>query len=845
MGKFHRFTQPTYSGVPSLVSGPSYVSFNGIDYNFFNVVSGGTGSSGSAYMDGAKGSGPNTGTYGVAFGEDATSANTNRGFKALAENTDVLDDLMNRDLALPVRTALTTPLAPVATLVVPTGTFVGNSVGYPIDMLFQVTDDHDREILNSSNQAIVVTSVVGATIGTGFTTTAVTLTLSDIIPVGKTYRLYYSTRSSLASMPSDALSFINVRGAQEVAAEVEAVFSSIQAPLAQGVAWNASPKSTLWDLARSGLNERFIRKSGNANTYVPAYHPVAVGFDTEGSGGWYQRGTLSGTSPGPGITAYSAAVASSVVGTMGQADHALGGLWNVVLNDALTSSTTAHRVAISSGFVYLGGYVPGNGTTGNGSESSPGLFSFYAGARKKILGSGTKRTRLTPGSTGFIEGAQLTLDTGDYYYLTTDSNRGTIALGVDVIRVEVDGVVYSLVPVSFVDNNTANVVFLDGSVPNFGPKAAVIKTWIQTNTFFSDGGAGLYDRLRGNTVPSNGFRGFFHAAPPSDVTPTESSEEYAKFYAESVGSNFPAVAWGGYNSLNKEYSTVGYLYSNGNIGTYGDISAANGSFTGIVNCNRLDSQGITEGTSLVTFTKEVKFSSPFSVDAGDTATFNGIAQFNSTVNLASVVNFTSPSSVFFSGATTINGNLLVNAGGVGDSFQVWRDLTVHANVAATDATFTGDLSVSGDSLVRAVRPRALKVQNTATDGNIDIDVSNYPVTYWDVSAVTTGQSGLNYFQINLLNFKTGDTGRSQRAVVYLLRTSAVTGSLVSTVVFTAKDQSSTSISTSNKEVRIPVKTDEPSVTKLEFELIRLNNWVTGLDFWKVICWADHQTFELL
>jgi hypothetical protein len=94
----HRFADPTYD-----FGGGSFPgSLFGQAYDRINVVSGGIGAGGSAPAEPKK---PvphvNAGTYFVAFGEDGTSANTNRGFKALAENTDFLDDVVHRDLAAP------------------------------------------------------------------------------------------------------------------------------------------------------------------------------------------------------------------------------------------------------------------------------------------------------------------------------------------------------------------------------------------------------------------------------------------------------------------------------------------------------------------------------------------------------------------------------------------------------------------------------------------------------------------------------------------------------------------------------------------------------------------------
>jgi hypothetical protein len=97
MGNFHRFVDPTYNlfGGESFPAAPGGTGAIGTHtYDRINVTSGGVGGGGSSNVDGQKSTGDTKYTYFVAFGENATSRNTNRGLKALAENTDVLDDLM-------------------------------------------------------------------------------------------------------------------------------------------------------------------------------------------------------------------------------------------------------------------------------------------------------------------------------------------------------------------------------------------------------------------------------------------------------------------------------------------------------------------------------------------------------------------------------------------------------------------------------------------------------------------------------------------------------------------------------------------------------------------------------
>jgi hypothetical protein len=198
---FHRFVQPAYFAAPACPVAPAVVAFNGVNYNLFNVTSGGVGAGGSALMSGAKPSGVNTGTYAVAFGEDATSTNLNRPIRALIENTDTIDDWLHRDIATPVRTANAVAGAPVSSIVLPANTYVGGSGGYALDVLFSILNSDGEEILNGDNK-VEVASITGAVIGDGFSAGAVTLNLSFAIPTGTTYYVVYGTRSTLASLAS-------------------------------------------------------------------------------------------------------------------------------------------------------------------------------------------------------------------------------------------------------------------------------------------------------------------------------------------------------------------------------------------------------------------------------------------------------------------------------------------------------------------------------------------------------------------------------------------------------------------------------------------------------------------
>lgn len=207
---FHRLTVPSYSG--GLPGGYDYIN---------NQISGTP-----AAADGAKSGGPNSGTYFVAFGEDATSSNFNRSAKALAQNCDYLDDLLRRDLA--IRTIRGDELVAGSPKTTVTLTGPGVFLGAPgtpnttagLATIFQILDDNDREIVDPGTGTECTVTAISDTVGTNFSAGNVDLTVTPGIPIGVTFRVVYGIRSSLATMPVDTLTNVIIRGAQEVPGEL-------------------------------------------------------------------------------------------------------------------------------------------------------------------------------------------------------------------------------------------------------------------------------------------------------------------------------------------------------------------------------------------------------------------------------------------------------------------------------------------------------------------------------------------------------------------------------------------------------------------------------------------------
>lgn len=368
---FHRYSQPSYPGFPSLAAPPGGVSFNGTLYDFINVITDGDGSSGSAFADTYKSSGPNTGSYFHAFGEDATSSNFNRGMRALAENCDFLDDLLNQPLSVPVRTSLTTAGAPVSSIVLPTATFVGDSGSYPIEMLFNVVDDQDRAIVTSGTR-VQVSSITGATIGDGFSSGAVTLNLNVSIPTSTQYRVFYGTRSKLATLPTDAFTFDRTYG---LYADIIPYAGS--GNWADGNPLSATNVEQALDEIVSDLGDTTNGASGARR----------IGYNGTGSL-WAGGGALAALSVEQAIDEIVATLGTTTDGSSGSSKVGYNGA-SSAWKDATTLAATSVEAAIDEVVTTLASVASG---TGQG-VSKIGLYATnFAGALTGVGGGGILTT---------------------------------------------------------------------------------------------------------------------------------------------------------------------------------------------------------------------------------------------------------------------------------------------------------------------------------------------------------------------------------------------------------------------------------------------------------------------
>lgn len=199
---FHRLTPPTYfiSGGGPLPTGYDYLN---------DPTSGGSGSGIPAPSDtGPKTGGIYDGVYFVAEDVEQVNAfNTNRGTHALAQNTDYIDGILHGDLVVAIFDQVSNGHGGVASYSLNAsvdGLWVSNASVDPTT-LFTVTDTFGDPII-IDRSIVVVTSITGATIGTGFSRhNPVVFHFNKTIPDKQGFRVYYGIQASFAHMPFDVI----------------------------------------------------------------------------------------------------------------------------------------------------------------------------------------------------------------------------------------------------------------------------------------------------------------------------------------------------------------------------------------------------------------------------------------------------------------------------------------------------------------------------------------------------------------------------------------------------------------------------------------------------------------
>lgn len=583
---FHRLgTNPSgYDSYPS-----------GFDYINTPSLNGDPGS--PALTDSKKGSGPNQGTYFVGFGEDGLSMAVNRGLKALAENTDYLDEKVRRPLAIMKSVTGTVAGVPLASIVLPelTGVYLGSGGGVTpetVDTLFQIVDSNYNEIIiQSTGLRVAVSTVSGGTIGAGFALAQVTLNLSVAIPVGTSYRVLYSIKGNLGDMARDAVAAFNPRAAVKTGAEVENLFRVLRAPVALSEPWNSSPfHSTIWDLAISGINDRYRRATSVNTSYTRPddYYPAISATDTAGAGAWWER-------RGPAITGYSNDLNSD---TNRYYDPA-NAIWAARCRDSGSGSAVGGAV----GYMFYGSrwttvhypdsaYSPAYASSLHvetfdpmGTISDNNLTKVAMNAPIEIL---------LDGSRAYVE-----LTSADHYFakaipgITGDVASG-IACGLDMIEIVWDDGRGTATPhlylvAAIASDKAVEVRELNGRPPPFPGTPLALPTgfraWHRMTTGNGSGSIAMYDYYNGGMYDDGvvWLDGFVHTSIAYNTYLTNKSsigyyeqpghsgirKAPARFFGSDLTAYTNALEWGGFEhdvtigDNNPGYIVKGRLLSNG------------------------------------------------------------------------------------------------------------------------------------------------------------------------------------------------------------------------------------------------------------------------------------------
>lgn len=552
---------------------PSYVGGLPVGYSYINNRTSGV----PSMADGALASGANTGSYFLGYGEPARSPAVNRGFAVLAQNTDHLDDILHRDIAVLQREE-GTAAGPVNSITLPIGTFVGEA-GTPntvsgILTFIRITDDQDNDLSTSTGARVTVSAIAGAAPGDGFSEASVTATISPAIPDGAHYRVYYATREDAGAVPSD----VHVRFRLPAGQTPYNTQTVLRALHGNNLAWNAPWTSTIYSLALSGINERYNRATATV-TSPPASYPIGgLNLDTAGAGGWWIR-------TGPGMSGYSMRELTDAVGRAQGSGHAAAAIWfadgqdSQVVNPPLLGEDTARVGGTTSGFVYYGTRRFTRVPRESAQRFAPGYAGFYAGHKQEHSSGAAPtgfRTWLPAGTAAEITGGVLTVLGAAFVGRTTTVLETAIAAGHDLLEISEGGVSRSYVIASVLSPTDVALRCLDGSTPDFGAAVSVtVERWVRTTFAVYDGASSF--RNAGSVADTHQVyhSGAIFADPPR-LSATDGDEVEApgeggslRVFANAIDRQRPALTWGGFDTGDfTGYLTTGVLMGDGGVEAY-------------------------------------------------------------------------------------------------------------------------------------------------------------------------------------------------------------------------------------------------------------------------------------
>ena len=532
----------------------------------------------------------NPGTFFVAYQDNAGSAYANRPHFALTVNTDIIDNLFRtpKSMAATRLGPYSTPSASFCcTLTEPGWYWCGAAGDTAADVMSirTVNEDEVTKLVGGELISVLVTEILSngsSVVGSGFhqvTANPVThliLVLSqDTI---SNFCLYYATRSSYATCATDAFSRHLPGVMPRVPGVAQRLFYLIKG---DGAAWDAPPTTSLYQLASSGLNERY----GRSETTDPAGENWGrpVELNTPGSGGVIVR------------SGYSPLVGS--LGFLSTADY--GGMPAGWIFDCKDNQDMDNQGLGSIGYVALGTKYQ-SAQCGMATDHVPMLASFASFSRcVDVPESGLTNTNtVLVGDAGWVTADIVSGPLLGNFLLTlgvgTDKFRGSggtdIAVGRDILLVQyvpaVPGVAQTreFTVVSITDARTAVIRAVDGGESQdwyytFAKSKDVRVQWLRMSYCVSDGlSSWRNERFPSNYLANNIGEGLFVSTIGTSTTPTTA------FFGTALATN-TCLAWGSFN------------HGTGLYDISGSVSGAGGLITPIVyatnylECNNLRVDG--------------------------------------------------------------------------------------------------------------------------------------------------------------------------------------------------------------------------------------------------------------
>jgi len=598
MSNFHRFVDPTWTGYVAIPLGPGtsqpQPASGGVVYDRVNIVSGATGGGGTAFANPPPLVGPTPFTYWVGFDDPGYSANVNRGFKALGENTDFLDDVVHQVFGVRESVFVATPLfgPAINSYTFPPGSYVWLGSGpETFDDLFTITngfvggvfspDAYFIPALNDNLRVVASTSPIGS----GFVPGPVTVTFNGFTP----------------TPPFSGGIFVNYRRASNLAL----ITPDIHGPYPNGIdgavarflyrldgkpeayahsTWYSgdgvgSGEHSLWQLNHHGLNQMLLRNTDPLIDTVPApisYMTPNAANAAPGAqpGFWGERNYLSRHSP------MMVSALSQLSATFEYFDP-LNALWSAWIED----KGNLHKGG-SSGFVVYGqrrmtygAHDTGFGVNRQGSGYSSFLHTsnhpmsgIIPGSSFTFVGQDTAAVLLNAGADCWV-----ILSIPDFWAANVLGEwRTSVAKGYDLVEIQLSpgAAPKTYVIVDLFSGTVAMIQNMDGTTPTFLPNTPCTIRWRSMVFGVSDGVAG-YDI---GTTSKLKFDGLFYAAPHQlDTTPiptnADRNDYSAKLYASNETGKTNALAWGGFRTSSLNFAVTGKYFDNGVLRGDGAVEA--------------------------------------------------------------------------------------------------------------------------------------------------------------------------------------------------------------------------------------------------------------------------------